>query len=862
MSTSPLPSGRSAGPSEEQALPPTSQLQSGPHAAAATSSPSPWTPKARSCIICRSRKVRCDKLSPCSNCRRANIPCVFPSNERPPKWARRLEASAAAKVHSAPAQADATGPVVERLRNLESLVKDLRGQLEQAHAAASSSAGSGPSSHVNSPEQEADHQMSAPPPSGTAPAAGLQKHFGRMVLKDANRSRYISSGFWSRVNDELDGLKMDAQGLGGGDSDTEDDEDDYSSVGKTPSVSRELERTPSERHAFLFQHNLGGASTPDLRDFRPLPSQIPFLVNVFAENINCIIGVVHIPSINKMVRSLRGSSVSSLTPANEALMFSLYYAAIVSMDDEEVVANFGSTKPELSLKYRLGLEYALAKADFLNIPDLVLVQAFGIFVALIRLHDSPRFVWMMTGLVIRMGQALGLQRDGSHFKGLTPFEIQMRRRIWWALCMLDIRAAEDQGTDFTITTGSFDTKLPLNISDDVLGPETKEMPPEEQSLTDMTLAVVNCRMGEVVRRLMALGANPDAPPCIEDQSRLINELYENLEQHYLQYKPDTSNMMPWVAICVARLLTSKMTLLVYLPMLFSPSSEGFTDEIRDKLLVCALEIAEYNHALNSEPKCRQWRWVYQTYTHWYAIVFLLIEVARRPWSPIVERAWVALHSVWLIPAQPKGMDKNARMWVPLRNLMAKAHEHRESELDRLRTDLQALHTLEINDRNIPTPSSSPGRYGAEKSEELSRQHWRSLFPGFVRQQLETLETDTWGPAPAPGQRFGTSEQSHASVPLSAVQPRGGFEDQLYNTAATDLDAAGTGAFEYNTPSFTTGVPDVDWSAVGPGFMSWPWSIAEPDMAVDGFLGAEDIDMNMGVDGQIDWLNWLESTKGT
>jgi Fungal specific transcription factor domain len=100
--------------------------------------------------------------------------------------------------------------------------------------------------------------------------------------------------------------------------------------------------------------------------------------------------------------------------------------------------DFGCKKADLSLKYRLGLEHALAKADFLNVPDLVTVQAFAIFLFLVRRYKSPTYVWMMTGLVIRIGQALGLHRGGSHFKNFTPYEAEIRRRVWWALCALDI----------------------------------------------------------------------------------------------------------------------------------------------------------------------------------------------------------------------------------------------------------------------------------------------------------------------------------------------------------------------------------------------------------------------------------------
>ena len=130
---------------------------------------------------------------------------------------------------------------------------------------------------------------------------------------------------------QLDGLKMDTQGLASGDSDTSEDED---SLGKTPST-QEIERTPSERHAFLFRHNLSASAT-DLREFRPLPSQVPFLLDIFSENMNCFLQIVHMPSLTKMIRGTRGTSMSSLTPANEALMFSIYYAAVTSMEEDDV----------------------------------------------------------------------------------------------------------------------------------------------------------------------------------------------------------------------------------------------------------------------------------------------------------------------------------------------------------------------------------------------------------------------------------------------------------------------------------------------------------------------------------------------
>lgn len=142
----------------------------------------------RSCVTCRRRKVACNKQSPCSNCRRANIACVFPSTDRPPRWARRLEHTekAAASKASAPQDTDpSAGEVMDRLRNLENLVKELSSRHEPADV---------------TQNRDAGPQTATSPVTNTS---SVQKQFGRLVLQDASSTRYVSSGFWSRVNDEV-----------------------------------------------------------------------------------------------------------------------------------------------------------------------------------------------------------------------------------------------------------------------------------------------------------------------------------------------------------------------------------------------------------------------------------------------------------------------------------------------------------------------------------------------------------------------------------------------------------------------------------------------------------------------------------
>lgn len=141
--------------------------------------------KPRSCVVCRRRKVACDKQCPCSNCRRGNITCVFPSRDQPPRWTRNAAAAEALAPQAAKPD------VMERLRSLEKLVRELSGQQGQIPVDAAGAIAGSSTVHRHHEDESA------------STGSVLEKEFGRLVLQNANHSRYMNSGFWARVNDEV-----------------------------------------------------------------------------------------------------------------------------------------------------------------------------------------------------------------------------------------------------------------------------------------------------------------------------------------------------------------------------------------------------------------------------------------------------------------------------------------------------------------------------------------------------------------------------------------------------------------------------------------------------------------------------------
>jgi hypothetical protein len=87
-----------------------------------------------------------------------------------------------------------------------------------------------------------------------------------------------------------------------------------------------------DHYAFIIGYNL-----PDVnpRAMHPSPSQIPFYWQTFVENVEPLIKIFHIPSMNKLIREMQ-RSIRFLSPSKEAFMFAMYFAAVVSMTPNEV----------------------------------------------------------------------------------------------------------------------------------------------------------------------------------------------------------------------------------------------------------------------------------------------------------------------------------------------------------------------------------------------------------------------------------------------------------------------------------------------------------------------------------------------
>ncbi|KAI9839762.1 MAG: hypothetical protein M1838_004264 [Thelocarpon superellum] len=633
------PSSSALGPSQAPPAPPT---PTGP----------PPPPNPRSCILCRRRKVKCDKCSPCSNCAKANLVCTFPSPGRAPRRSRK----------------PSEGELLSRLRKLEGVVKELRRgekaagidheddkeRLDDSRSVASAPA--------RANEDRGPLSLSRPAETGS-----LEKGIGRLVV-DEGRSRYVSSVFWSSLTDEMDDLTSMLDDV------SEDDAEDMS---------------PDSGHLSNLQDHQGfffGFSSLllDFRQLHPTPERIVLLWGVYRRTVDPMIKVLHRPAAEKLIMEGR-KNVGDLSKTTEVLMFAIYFAAVTSLSPQECEEMLGEDQPTLVARYRFGTEQALARADFLNTHEVAVLQALVLFLNCVRRHDETRFVWSMVGLAIRMAQSLGLHRDGTAFD-LTPFEIEMRRRLWWHICVLDVRASEDHGSDPTITEHLYDTQLPLNINDDDMRPDSMEPITPRVGSTEMTFCLVRFVVCRTSRKFYVIPPGPltNCPEMFskvprEVKERWIEECNASLEEEHLQYL-DMCDPLSWVSATVARLIMARMWLMLYHPFRREAGEPSLSPDTQDRLFVTSIEVIEYARLLEVERTTAQWGWLFRRYVQWHAIAFILAELCHRTQGANVDRAWAAVDGVFDQWGEQVTNAQRAVLWRPMRKLMHRAKRARELAL--------------------------------------------------------------------------------------------------------------------------------------------------------------------------------------
>lgn len=286
---------------------------------------------------------------------------------------------------------------------------------------------------------------------------------------------------------------------------------------------------------------------------------------------------------------------------------------------------------------------------------------------------------MLSGICQRIGQRIGLHRDGDMLK-LPPFEAEIRRRLWWQIIMLEgfsqKLAGTGTGSNASVLMG--DVKLPANLNDIDLFPGMTELPKESDRATEMMFFLIRCHVGNFLKRFETPQAVFDgvwnklttSAVDVNTKEKAIGELEHLFEQKFLRH---CDSSITWHLMCshLAKAIIFMMRFMAY-----GADYQGKTEtpEEKDTLFTLALQVCSAQILAYTMKEMQGFMWHVNMHFQWKALVFVLSELRYRTSGPQVEEAWRDIQLTYEFhPTFDEELSKRA-LPIAVSNLALKAWE--------------------------------------------------------------------------------------------------------------------------------------------------------------------------------------------
>ena len=211
---------------------------------------------------------------------------------------------------------------------------------------------------------------------------------------------------------------------------------------------------------------------PDLLDDLPVKEVCDQLVHCYLRTMEVIFRVLHIPSFYEDYARFWKHTQSASTAFLLKLLFVLAIGSIFH------------SKPGPTSDLRLPVRRWIHAAQWwLTGPtskETRNLEALQVYCLLLLCRHAyaidKQATWNSAGTLLRLAVSQGLHREPGNFPSISPFEGEMRRRIWATIIELNLQFSIDVSMPPLLTLRGFDTKSPSNLNDEDFGKHSKSLP--------------------------------------------------------------------------------------------------------------------------------------------------------------------------------------------------------------------------------------------------------------------------------------------------------------------------------------------------------------------------------------------------
>ncbi|PSS02088.1 fungal-specific transcription factor domain-domain-containing protein [Coniella lustricola] len=578
--------------------------------------PSVKLTRGHSCVLCQQRKVRCDRNKPCANCVKAGVECKVVPPQPPRRRKKR------------PHERE----LFDRLKKYESLLSQHGVDFEplgQSFRAVDPSA-------IDEVD-EIEHGIEGLKTSPSSQGQDGERHPKWFQYSKDYRNQHYP--FQDSSEDDSEG----------------------------PLIHQAFDKMFDGADGFPF---VIGGSLVSITELHPPTVQIFQLWQIYLDNVNPLLKIIHTPTLQGQLIEAAANPAKIPKPL-EALLFSIYYMAVLTLTDDEVQETFKEERTRMMARFHRATQQSLVNAGFMKTADIVVLQAFVMYLLAVRQANDPRAHFCLIGIAVRVANRMGLHQDAEQFQ-YQPFEVEMRRRLWWQLVIFDKRIAEITGSTITALSSSRgNCKWPLNINDSDLHVNAKDRITPYTGPTEMLFSLTRFELTvaadpEGARPVANLaGTTPSGKPKFQySPSPVSSDVFTNAARHnlpmadldgYIKYLEERylnhcDNKIPvhFFTFLMTRQAICKLRLIDYyshgyLQRFPDPNTMPAADRaIRDAIFTEAIQVIEYDNVIQSSDALRGFKWYTAMHFPFPPFAFLATELRYVTTGDLCERAWAAI----------------------------------------------------------------------------------------------------------------------------------------------------------------------------------------------------------------------------
>ncbi|QKX53912.1 uncharacterized protein TRUGW13939_00992 [Talaromyces rugulosus] len=359
------------------------------------------------------------------------------------------------------------------------------------------------------------HQSSLSGVEQAQPTEVGQDYPGTLKI-DQGGTRYVNPTHWQSILDEIAEVK---EYLDLTEGTSPEDEADESLA--APDISGPV---------LLFGNTIP-TDKASLLAALPVRSVADRLVSVFLNSKESILVIIHVPTFakeySKFWKKPEEASISWL-----AFLFSILCAGSGLQLFSTSGRADGDFAEAFDENHRLA-SHCLNLANYTS-PGQYKMEALVISVAMEILRSSDTHVGpsILLGLATRLAMHGGYHRDPKHYRDISVFDGEMRRRIWMCLSLLDHYISLQAGLPPSTIQAQSDTEEPRNLTDEDLDPSMMALPQARplaettQILFPVTLNRIMFANAEIMSKVCSVKGVPYTEVLLLDAN--LKQLHANV----------------------------------------------------------------------------------------------------------------------------------------------------------------------------------------------------------------------------------------------------------------------------------------------------------------------------------------------